>query len=492
MTARAERRPHVSGAVFPWRTLDAPIAPRRRAVLARSLRGLLAWQRTLARWPKIGWAPDATPFVSLYRGGELRGCMGSDEGEGAARLARAFVHALGDARFGGVRREDRAELVAQVTYARNVARAASAEEACQRIEPGTHGVALVRDGAIPVILVPSVARDGSLAARGLLSALAHKAGAPIERLDEGALFLFEADEIVARPQASDDAASERSSVSLAAEWLSRLVRDDGYVHFGVDPRARTVATVGLMHHGRAAVVVRALAEAGRSHAADVERARLWLAADVRRALRGEPVPGWPAERDRVAGTIALACLAGVPLQCELAGFVGEDPFERSPWHAAQVVAALGKRAPEALWQTCLLALDAEPWAPWTAIAAHARGDHATLVRATKALESSIRATGPHEGGTGRTEVPEIALTAITIEALAPLVSTSARVRTAVARARRFLERRQLRPGRVPAALDPAFAEGAFPLSPVAPFARGDVTAHALLALRASGATVRMA
>jgi hypothetical protein len=84
---------------------------------------------------------------------------------------------------------------------------------------------------------------------------------------------------------------------------------------------------------------------------------------------------------------------------------------------------------------------------------------------------------------GRTEVPEIALTAITVEALAPLLATSAQTRAAVARARRFLERWQLRPGRVPAALDPTFAEGAFPLSPVVPFGRGDATAHALLALR---------
>jgi hypothetical protein len=79
-------------------------------------------------------------------------------------------------------------------------------------------------------------------------------------------------------------------------------------------------------------------------------------------------------------------------------------------------------------------------------------------------------------------VVEVALTAITIEALAPLVVVSARTRAAVARACRFLERWQFRPGCVPAALDPAYAEGAFPLSPIASFSRGDVTAHAALAL----------
>jgi AMMECR1 domain-containing protein len=484
MTARAERKRQAGGAGFPWRALDGPMDPAERAALVRSLRGLLAWQRTLARWPKVTGAPDATPFVSLYRRGELRGCCGSGEGESGERLVRAFLQALGDARHGGARPGDRGDLVAQVSYARKATRVGSVEEAYARIESGTHGVALVREGA-SAILIPNVARDGGLAARKLIETLARKAGIPVEALDEGALFLFEAEEIVARPEAFDDRTSARASVSLAATWLSRLVREDGYVHSGVDPRARAVTEVGLMHHGRAAVVVRALAEVGRGHAADVARAREWLVSEVRRALRGESVPGWPAERERAAGTIALACMAGAPLERELAGFVGGDPLEGSPWHAAQVVAALGPRAPEPLWRTCLFGLESKPWAPWTAIAAHARGDRATLDRAARVLEASIRVSGPHEGGAGQTEVPEIALTAITIEALAPLVSASARTRAAVARARRFLERWQFRPGRVPAALDPAFAEGAFPLSPIASFARGDVTAHAVLALRAS-------
>ena len=481
MSARVEQR-RVS---FAWSALGAPLGRAERDGVRRSLRALLEWQRTLARWPRISPAPEATPFVSLHRRGKLQGCVGSDEGGGSERLARAFLHALADPRFGGTHGEGRRELAAQVSYVRDVARAASVGDACERIEAGTHGVALVRDGRAPAILIPSVAREGGLAARALLATLAQKANASLEQLDEGEIFLFEADEIAAHPDAREDRPSSRPSVALAAEWLSRLVRADGYVHFGVDPRARSVAEVGLMHHGRAAVVVRALAEAGRTHAADVERARRWLATDVQRALRGESVPGWPDERDRVCGTIALACLAGVPLEPELAGFLGDDPLEKSPWHAAQVVAALGPAAPAALWRTCVVALDREPWAPWTALAAHARGDRTTLVRAARELERSIRATGPHEGGVGRTDVPEIALTAISVEALAPLLPASPSTRAAVARARRFLERWQYRPGRVSAALDPAFAEGSFPLSPIAPFSRGDVTAHALLALRAS-------
>ncbi len=247
--------------------------------------------------------------------------------------------------------------------------------------------------------------------------------------------------MVARAEgaAKDDRASARSSTSVANDWLVRLVREDGFVHFGVDPRARRVDPVGLMHHGRAAVVVRALGLAGGGeYAEDASRARAWLERDVRSALRGEVVAGWPAERERAAGTIALACLAGLPLAEELARFVGDDPFTRSPWHAAQIVAALGPAAPARLWETCTASLAATPWAPWTAIGAHARDDRATLARAAATLERSIREGGPHEGGAGVTEIPELALTALTIEALAPLRRSSSSARAAVTRAQRFL------------------------------------------------------
>jgi AMMECR1 len=467
---------------LPWRALDGALSDAKREAVARLVRRLLQWQRTLGRWPVLRGAPDATPFVSLYAEGTLRGCFGSEEGGGGERLARAFLRALADPRFGGARPEERDALVAQVSYLRGVTPLRSIDAALAAIEPGTHGVAVIRPDGIPAILLPSVARDRALSARGLLAALAHKAGLARDDLERGALFVFEADEIAAR-RGERTAGAVGSRVDLAADWLSRLVREDGFVHFGVDVRGRNVTKVGPMHHGRAAVVVRALAAHG-GHARDVQRARAWLEREIRGALRGAGVEGWPAERERVAGTIALACLAGVPLGKELAAFVAGDDLGASPWHAGQVVTALGKGAPERVWRTCVAALEANPngSAPWIATAAHARGEEGALDRAARGLEASIGRGRPHDGGARVTEVPELALTAVALEALAPLARPQAR--DAIARGRAFLARWQYVPGRVPAAIDPDLAQGAFPLSPIAPYARGDVTGHALLALLA--------
>jgi hypothetical protein len=78
-------------------------------------------------------------------------------------------------------------------------------------------------------------------------------------------------------------------------------------------------------------------------------------------------------------------------------------------------------------------------------------------------------------------VPEVALTALVVEALEGLPDAAARA--VVRRARSFLSTWQLLPGSVPAALEPSLAAGAFPLSPIAvDVLRCDVTAHAVLAL----------
>ena len=153
----------------------------------------------------------------------------------------------------------------------------------------------------------------------------------------------------------------------------------------------------------------------------------------------------------------------------------------SPWHAAQVVAALGARAPARLWKACVADLDARPWAPWTAIAARARGDAETFARCEGALVGSVRRAAPHAGGVSVTTVPEVALTALTVEALAG--ATSADARHAVARAREFLLAWQFTRKRIPAALDHEAALGAFPASPVASVLRCDIVGHAVLAAR---------
>src|SRR5882724_3984622 len=117
--------------------------------------------------------------------------------------------------------------------------------------------------------------------------------------------------------------------------------------------------------------------------------------------------------------------------------------------------------------------------PWTCLAARARNDAEVMARCERPLVESLRSDPPHVGGAGRGEVPETALTAITVEALARLRSPAAE--NAVRRGQAFLRRWQAGAD-TPAALDPALARGAFPASPTASLLRCDVSGHALLAL----------
>ena len=105
-----------------------------------------------------------------------------------------------------------------------------------------------------------------------------------------------------------------------------------------------------------------------------------------------------------------------------------------------------------------------------------------IARCERTLVNALRTTAPHHGGAGVTGVPEHALTAVSIEALAGLGSKAAR--DAVARGRAFLRRWQL--GRnLSASLDPNACRGAFPVSPVVSLLRCDVSGHAVLALTGS-------
>lgn len=226
----------------------------------------------------------------------------------------------------------------------------------------------------------------------------------------------------------------------------------------------------------------ALREASAPHRAIAERVRARLLSDARDARAGSLPEGWPADAAQVAGTLALMVLAGIPLRRELLTFVAANNPTRSPWHCAQVVAALGRDAPEALWRACVADLDAHPWAPWTLLAAKARGELAVRDRAARALADGLRPAPPHRGAGDITAIPEVALTALAVEALAGHPAPSSRA--AVARARSFIARTQLVGDRVYGALDPALARGAFPASPVVDWLRCDVTAHAVLALSA--------
>src|SRR5580704_15624232 len=159
------------------------------------------------------------------------------------------------------------------------------------VEPGTHGVGLLARSGGAVLLLPSVARDDGLTGHDLIVALARKAGLPDEQsLAAHPTFRFETSTLVCRPDGSRPRAGR--AVDLAAKWLARLVDDDGHVLFALDARTGAAERVGPMHHGRAAAAIRALARHG-GHARAVARGRERLALDVRRALAGKSVAGWP-------------------------------------------------------------------------------------------------------------------------------------------------------------------------------------------------------
>jgi len=461
---------------LPFRTLEGPLTEEERRGLRTAMRALLAWQRDLRAWTPCRRAPDATPFVALYARGRLFGCFGSDEGLPGERLARAFLRALSDVRFGGIDPADRNCIVAEVSYLRGVRRR-TREQLLAELEPGTHGIGLLRERGAPAVLLPSVARIGSLTGPQLLATLLRKAAAEdAERLE---FFLFDCDSTICRM--GDRVPILVEPRDAAAAWLSRLVLPNGAVAFATDVKTGGRQQVGPMHHGRSAAVLQALAQHG-EHPRQVARGIKWLEREAREALAGHPPPGWPSNRAQVAGTLALAVLAGAKLRAELVEFVrGTLDLGRTPWHAAQAVTALGVDAPAPLWRACVEDLDHEPWSPWTTLAARTRGDATTLARAERALVSSIRSSAPYMGGVVRNkriDIPEVALTAIAVEALAP--SRSRGARAAVARGRRFLLRWQISE-QGPASAHPA-SFGAFPASPIATVLRGDITAHALVAL----------
>jgi hypothetical protein len=236
--------------------------------------------------------------------------------------------------------------------------------------------------------------------------------------------------------------------------------------------------LGEMHHGRAAVVVQALAAHG-GRKALVARAKRRLEHDIHRGLGGGAVDGWPENPELVAGTLALATLAGVPLRSELAAYIQAGLAPNGAWHGAQVVAALGADAPSSLWSACVADLDRRPFAPWTLLAADARNDRAVRSKAARGVADAIRKDAPYRGGASVTPMPETAVTALAVESLARHEAPWAR--EAVARGRAFLTAMQLLERRVTAGLDPS-SYGAFSASPSVDLLRCDISAHALLAI----------
>lgn len=464
------------------RPLDGPARDKLRAYLG----ALLRWQRDLARWPGTLDAGSAAPFVSLYASRGLVGCAGVNGGDPTTRIARAFLASMHDARFPAVTAAERSELRVELSFVRAPRRVSRAAWDAT-FEAGAHGGAIVSGRApgapspSPVLLLPEMALARTADAAKFLAALVAKSGRAL--VPSAQLFLFETECLVVYP---DRGVPVASHTDAAAAWLAGLIDRDGAMVFEVDGRTAIGDRIGVMMHARVAVALAALAK----HGGFERRRRVALrrlTSEIGRALSGDAVDGWPTAPASIAGTLALASMAGAPVKEALREAATWPALRANAWHAAQVVTALGTDAPAALWKACVDALEHEPWAPWTALAARARGDDGVLRRTVDPLVTSVREVAPHAGGVcmpgrGAHAVPELALTAVVIEALA-----TARSRPAAAaskRGRAFLRRWQCLPDRAPGLMDLRTALGAFPATPIHGGLRVDVTGHALLALLA--------
>ncbi len=479
--ARSTARRRLKATAFPYRALARPLGTRARNSAARYLGALLRFQQSLDRWPKPPAAPDATPFVSLYVRGGLRGCQGSAEGKPGERLARAFLAALNDRRLGpSIAPGDRASVSADVSYP-IAPRPCSVGRIAETLELGTHGLAFAAPAERSAILLPQVGRDRLMtSADAFLDALARKAGRSLAFDDE--VVIFEAQHLTARL----DGGSARKSdgAAAAAEFLAGCIDAEGRICFGYDARAGRRLETGMMLHGRAASVIAALAAFG-GRRARIGKAKRWLAEAIDAALSGARVDGFPTDAARRAATLALATLAGLPLTEALVEQAHRArPLAENPWHAAQVVAAAGNRAPARVMARVTLDFE-NPHGenPWLLAAARALGDARAERRVEKALMQRFRKAPPHRGGFGLERLPEIPVTALATELLA--ASPRADARRVAERGRDFLRAHQLLAnGSLHASLDPATAHGAWPVTPTHHLLRADATAHALSALLA--------
>jgi len=457
--------------------LARPLSERERGKLRENLRRLLRFHSSLTRFPHIAQAPPASPIVAIYGSGRMVGCALSRlDASGSKRLVRAFLAASGNV---GLSREE-ANLSLEVNYARTFRWVDDPAS----IEVGREGIALVGAETGPVLLMPQVARDWGADAPGFVALLHEKAG---RRIDGARLAAWTTDRIVGRLTMEEDASAEAAEetgatdADYAAAWLARLVQADGSMVFAIDPVRRILQPTGELHHARAAIAIEALAKHG-GYASEVRRARRALGRDIERALTGGVGPGWPIEKERVAGTLALSAWAGVDVRAILRKWVEDDFLVAHPWQAAQVALALGRETPKSLWKACLADIARAPFAPWTALAAKSVGDEVGYRKAAAAIAGSIATTRPHEGGVRVTPVPECGLTAVAAHAL-----TGAKEHRDVAKkAIRFVKQRQLLPGSIPAAVDPGLALGGFSATPVNDLLRGDIVGHALSLLLEAG------
>jgi len=139
-------------------------------------------------------------FVTLKKGGELRGCIGMMEPieplyVAVARMARAA--ALEDPRFPPVAKVELPDIRLDISVLTPLERVLSAEE----IEVGKHGLRIERGGLCGVLL-PQVAREYNWDRVQFLRQTCRKAGLPEDAWEKGAqVFKFSAEVFGEEPEA---------------------------------------------------------------------------------------------------------------------------------------------------------------------------------------------------------------------------------------------------------------------------------------------------
>lgn len=132
-------------------------------------------------------------FVTLHRGGDLRGCLGRIEARTPLWITvrdMAAAAATEDTRFAPIRPEEDAMLTVEISVLTVPEKIRSAEE----IEVGRHGL-IVRQGVRSGLLLPQVAAEWGWSAVQFLQHTCAKAGLPQEawRAPETQILRFEAE-----------------------------------------------------------------------------------------------------------------------------------------------------------------------------------------------------------------------------------------------------------------------------------------------------------
>jgi uncharacterized protein len=130
-------------------------------------------------------------FVSLHKGGALRGCIGHIEPDQPLSRAipnAAIAAASSDPRFAPMMAEELADVHIELSILGPLERIAAADE----IDIGRHGL-LVERGWSRGLLLPQVAIEWGWDAEAFLSQTCHKAGLPPDAWKTATVWRFEAE-----------------------------------------------------------------------------------------------------------------------------------------------------------------------------------------------------------------------------------------------------------------------------------------------------------